>query len=164
MLWSLTAWLIRASGKGQMCQSLLGLAPSSPPGFQHRCIQLRYNNLTPLKQLDPLAWQPLLCFIFLRILNAIKNYSQQHLNCVFIHFGLLPLPIPFNLLYPSLSYVGFNVHFVVTLLSYQFFLCSLTLNKGLFLCACLLRLQGQLPPSGIKYSWCQCRVNWHSCT
>lgn len=164
MFWSLTAWLIRASGKGQMCQSLLGLALFSPPGFQHRCIQLRYNNLTPLKQLDPLAWQPLLCFIFLRILNAIKNYSQQHLNCVFIHFGLLPLPTPFNLLYPSLSYVGFNVHFVVTLLSYQFFLCSLTLNKGLFLCACLLRLQGQLPPSGIKYYWCQCRVNWHSCT
>lgn len=155
MLWSLTVRLIRASGKGQMCQSLLGLALFSPPGFQHRCIQLRYNNLTPLKQLDPLVWQPLLCFIFLRILNAIKNYSQQHLNCSFIHFGLL---------YPSLSYVGFNVHFVVTLLSYQFFLCSLTLNKGLFLCACLLRLQGQLPPSGIKYSWCQCRVNWHSCT
>lgn len=121
MLWSLTVWLIRASGKGQMCQGLLGLALFSPPGFQHRCIQLRYNNLTPLKPLDPLAWQPLLCFIFLRISNAIKNYSQQHLNCSFIHFGLVPLPTPFNLLYPSLSYVGFNVHFVVTLLSYQFF-------------------------------------------
>lgn len=164
MLWSLKARLIRASGKGQMCQSLLGLAHFSPPGFQRRSIQLRYNNLTPLKKLDPYAWQPLLCFIFLRILNAIKNYSQQHLNCSFIHFGPLPPFPPFNLLYPSLSFVGFNVHFVVTLLSYQFFLCSLTLNKGLFLCTYLLRLQGQLLPSGIKYFWCQCRVNWHSCT
>lgn len=139
MLWSLTAWLIRASGKGQMCQSLLGLALFSSPGFQHWCIQLRYKNLTPLKQLDPLAWQPPLCFIFLSILNAVKNYSQQHLNCTFIHFGLLPLPSPFNLRYPSLSYVGFNIHFVVTLLSYQFFLSSLTLNKGLFLCCMLVK-------------------------
>lgn len=126
MLWSLAAWLICASGKGQMCQSVLGLAPLSPPGVQRWCIQLRYNNLTPLKQLDPLAWQPQLCFILLHILNAIKNYSQQHLNYVFIHFGLLPLPTFFILLYPSLSYVGFNVHFVVTLLSYQFFLLSPT--------------------------------------
>lgn len=160
----LAARLIPASGRGQMCQSLLGLAAFSPPGSQCRRIQLRYNNLTPLKQLDPLAWQPPLCFMPLRTSCAIKNYSQQHLNCFSIHFGALPLPAPFNLPYPSLFLFGISRTFVARLLSYQFFQRALPLNKGLFLSACLLRLQGQLPPSGIKYSRCQCRVNWHSCT
>lgn len=129
----LTARLIPASGRGQMCQSLLGLAAFSPPGSQRRRIQLRYNNLTPLKQLDPLAWQPPLCFMPLRTSCAIKNYSQQHLNCSSIHFGALALP-PFNLPYPSLFLFGISRTFVARLLSYQFFQRGLPLNKGLFLC------------------------------
>lgn len=160
----LAAQLIPASGRGQMCQSLLGLATFSPPGSQCRRIQLRYNNLTPLKQLDPLAWQPPLCFMPLRTSCAIKNYSQQHLNCFSIHFGALPLPAPSISLIPPFSSLGFHVHLWQGCKVINFFQHALPLNKGLFLPACLLRLQGQLPPSGIKYSWCQCRVNWHSCT
>lgn len=118
---SLTARLIPASGRGQMCQSLLGLAAFSPPGSQCRRIQLRYNNLTPLKQLDPLAWQPLLCFMPLRTSSAIKNYSQQHLNCSSIHFGAHPLRTPFSLPHLSLFLFRISRTFVARLLSYQFF-------------------------------------------
>lgn len=79
---------------------------SHPPGFHRQRIQLWYNNLTPLKRPDPVAWQPLLCFMFPYILKAVKNYGQQHLNCTFIHFGLWPLPISFNLPYPPAFPMG----------------------------------------------------------
>lgn len=55
VLWSFTAQLICASSRGQIRQSLLDSALSRPPGFHRQRIQLRYNNLTPLKQLDPVA-------------------------------------------------------------------------------------------------------------
>lgn len=79
---------------------------SHPPGFHRQRIQLWYNNLTPLKQPDPVVWQPLLYFMFPYILKAVENYGQQHLNCTFIHFGLWPHPIPFNLPYPPAFPMG----------------------------------------------------------